>query len=89
MSMHDHEMALFQRINGCPRCAARKLTVVAGPDFGLVIAHRQRHVGRWQLFGHGGFHYYPNGHSEPTHTARDIAEAHAMTVGIAALNDWK
>lgn len=89
MPMHDYEMALFQRITACERGAARNMTAVAGSDFGVLIAHRHRPVGRWHHHERGGFQFYRNGHPDPTHTARDVAEAHAMTVGIAALNDWR
>ena len=88
MPMHNHEMALFQRIATCERCAARSMTAVSGSRCGVLVLHRHHLVGRWQYYERGEFRFYPTGLPDPTHSARDVAEAHAMTVGMAALNDW-
>jgi len=89
MPLHEQEMALLGRIASCESCAARNLSALAGPEFGVIITHRGRHVGRWHHDARHGFQFHSSGHPDPTHSARNIDEAHAMMVGIAALNQWK
>jgi len=89
MRLHEQERELYQRIAACDSCAARKVSAILAPEPEVIIAYRGRTFGRWQRNARVGFQFDTLDILNPTHIARDINEAHAMTVGIAAMNRWR
>jgi hypothetical protein len=89
MPLSEQKRELYQRIVACDNCATRNVSAILAPEPGVIIAYRGRTLGHWQCNARMGFQFHTLDIPNPTHIARDINEAHAMTVGIAAMNLWR